>query len=77
MHATANWRAIAEEIWPFLQAPPSTPMGHAEAAWRARHPLPTTSLAASQPGAQHTTSFVRPNRSIVPGKANETGGKLT
>jgi predicted unusual protein kinase regulating ubiquinone biosynthesis (AarF/ABC1/UbiB family) len=47
MHATANWRAIAEEIWPFLQAPPSTPMGHAEAAWRARHPLPTTSLAAS------------------------------
>jgi predicted unusual protein kinase regulating ubiquinone biosynthesis (AarF/ABC1/UbiB family) len=47
MHATANWRAIAEEIWPFLQAPPSTPMGHAEAAWRARHPLPATSLAAS------------------------------
>jgi hypothetical protein len=37
MHATANWRAIAEEIWPFLQAPPSTPMGHAEAAWRASH----------------------------------------
>jgi predicted unusual protein kinase regulating ubiquinone biosynthesis (AarF/ABC1/UbiB family) len=35
MHATANWRAIAEEIWPFLQAPPSTPMGRAEAAWRA------------------------------------------
>jgi predicted unusual protein kinase regulating ubiquinone biosynthesis (AarF/ABC1/UbiB family) len=35
LHATANWRAIAEEIWPFLQAPPSTPMGEAEAAWRA------------------------------------------
>ncbi len=35
MHATANWRAIAEEIWPFLQAPPSTPMGRAEATWRA------------------------------------------
>jgi predicted unusual protein kinase regulating ubiquinone biosynthesis (AarF/ABC1/UbiB family) len=34
--ATANWRAIAEEIWPFVQAPPSTPMGEAEAAWRAR-----------------------------------------
>ncbi len=32
--ATANWRAIAEEIWPFTQAPPSTPMGEAEAAWR-------------------------------------------
>jgi predicted unusual protein kinase regulating ubiquinone biosynthesis (AarF/ABC1/UbiB family) len=37
LSATANWRAIAEEIWPFAQGPPSTPMGHAEAAWRARH----------------------------------------
>jgi predicted unusual protein kinase regulating ubiquinone biosynthesis (AarF/ABC1/UbiB family) len=35
--ATADWRAIAEEIWPFVQAPPTTPMGEAEAAWRARH----------------------------------------
>ncbi len=34
--ATADWRAIAEEIWPFVQAPPSTPIGAAEAAWRAR-----------------------------------------
>jgi predicted unusual protein kinase regulating ubiquinone biosynthesis (AarF/ABC1/UbiB family) len=33
--ATADWRAIAEEIWPFVQGPPSTPMGEAEAAWRA------------------------------------------
>ena len=37
LSATANWRAISEEIWPFVQAPPSTPMGEAEAAWRARH----------------------------------------
>ena len=36
LSATANWRAISEEIWPFIQAPPSTPMGEAEAAWRAR-----------------------------------------
>jgi predicted unusual protein kinase regulating ubiquinone biosynthesis (AarF/ABC1/UbiB family) len=35
--ATANWRAIAEEIWPFVQGPPTTPMGEAEVAWRARH----------------------------------------
>jgi predicted unusual protein kinase regulating ubiquinone biosynthesis (AarF/ABC1/UbiB family) len=35
MHATANWRAIAEEIWPFMQAPPSTPMGMAESGWLA------------------------------------------
>jgi hypothetical protein len=36
--ATADWRAIAEEIWPFVQGPPSTPMGEAEAAWRANRP---------------------------------------
>jgi predicted unusual protein kinase regulating ubiquinone biosynthesis (AarF/ABC1/UbiB family) len=36
MQATANWRAIAEEIWPFVQAAPSTPMGEAEAAWLSR-----------------------------------------
>jgi len=33
--ATADWRAIAEEIWPFTLGPPATPMGAAEAAWRA------------------------------------------
>ncbi len=32
--ATANWRHIAEEIWPFMQAPPTTPMGEAEQPWR-------------------------------------------
>jgi predicted unusual protein kinase regulating ubiquinone biosynthesis (AarF/ABC1/UbiB family) len=41
LHATANWRAIAEEIWPFVQASPSTPMGRAETQWRAtRRPTP-------------------------------------
>ncbi len=34
--ATANWRAIAEEIWPFTHGPASTPMGQAETAWRVR-----------------------------------------
>ena len=33
MNATANWRRIAEEIWPFKMAPPSTPIGEAEARW--------------------------------------------
>ena len=36
--ATADWRRIAEEIWPFVEGPPSTPMGEAEAAWRAGRP---------------------------------------
>src|SRR5580700_4603358 len=36
LSATADWRAIAEEIWPFVQGPASTPMGEAEAAWQAR-----------------------------------------
>ena len=33
--ATADWRCIAEEIWPFVQGPACTPMGAAEAEWRA------------------------------------------
>jgi predicted unusual protein kinase regulating ubiquinone biosynthesis (AarF/ABC1/UbiB family) len=42
MNATGDWRAIAEEIWPFFQAPPSTPMGEAEAAWRKSKSLSRT-----------------------------------
>ena len=36
LSATADWRAISEEIWPSVRAPASTPMGQAEAGWRAR-----------------------------------------
>lgn len=32
--ATANWRRIAEELWPFTDRPPSTPMGEDAQAWR-------------------------------------------
>lgn len=35
LEATANWQAISREIWPFVGAPPSTPMGHEIAAWAA------------------------------------------
>ena len=31
--ATADWRSIAEELWPWVGAPPSTPLGEAEAEW--------------------------------------------
>jgi tRNA A-37 threonylcarbamoyl transferase component Bud32 len=34
LHATANWRRIAEELWPFTDGPPSTPLGEEEARWR-------------------------------------------
>lgn len=33
--ATANWRAISEELWVWTDAPPSTPLGEEEAAWAA------------------------------------------
>jgi predicted unusual protein kinase regulating ubiquinone biosynthesis (AarF/ABC1/UbiB family) len=41
LSATADWRGIAEEIWPFVQGPPCTPMGVAEAAWRDRRKVPS------------------------------------
>src|SRR5205823_10640838 len=35
--AQANWRRIAEEMWPLTDRPPTTPLGHEEAAWWAAH----------------------------------------
>ena len=35
LRATANFRMIAEELWPMVDGPPTTPMGHAEAEWLA------------------------------------------
>ena len=36
--ATGNWRRLAEEIWPFVAGPPSTPMGLEIEQWRRRRP---------------------------------------
>jgi predicted unusual protein kinase regulating ubiquinone biosynthesis (AarF/ABC1/UbiB family) len=33
LQATANFRAIAEELWPWTDGPPSTELGKAEVAW--------------------------------------------
>ncbi|GAC1512168.1 MAG: AarF/ABC1/UbiB kinase family protein [Candidatus Dormibacteraceae bacterium] len=33
LNATANWRRIAQEMWPFVSGPPSTRMGEEEASW--------------------------------------------
>jgi predicted unusual protein kinase regulating ubiquinone biosynthesis (AarF/ABC1/UbiB family) len=46
--ATADWRGIAEEIWPFVQGPPATPMGEAEAAWRGTRPNVSTSANVNE-----------------------------
>ena len=38
LRATANFRRIADELWPWVDGPPSTDMGKAEADWlAARH----------------------------------------
>ncbi len=36
LRSRGNWRRVAEEVWPWVAAPPSTPIGEAEAAWRRR-----------------------------------------
>ncbi|MEP7046967.1 MAG: AarF/ABC1/UbiB kinase family protein [Ilumatobacteraceae bacterium] len=33
LRATGNYRRLAEEVWPFVQGPPSTPMAEAEQPW--------------------------------------------
>ena len=33
LRAEANWRRIAEEIWPFTEGPPSSALGRQEADW--------------------------------------------
>lgn len=33
LEATRNWRRVAEEVWPFVGAPPSTPMGETIERW--------------------------------------------
>ena len=33
LHATGNFRRMAEELWPFADGAPSTPMGVAEQDW--------------------------------------------
>lgn len=39
LHARGNWRRLAEELWPFVDAAPSTPMGERIARWEASRSL--------------------------------------
>ncbi|HEY4609613.1 MAG TPA: AarF/ABC1/UbiB kinase family protein [Ilumatobacteraceae bacterium] len=45
LRATGNYRRMAEELWPFVEGPPSTPMAEAEQPWlmerRARDGVPS------------------------------------
>ena len=36
LRATGNWRRIAEELWPMVDAAPSTELGRKEAGWLER-----------------------------------------
>jgi predicted unusual protein kinase regulating ubiquinone biosynthesis (AarF/ABC1/UbiB family) len=38
LRARGNYRRIAEELWPFTAAPPSTALGRSEQVWLDRHP---------------------------------------
>jgi hypothetical protein len=33
LESTGNYRKIAEELWPFVDAPPTSAIGEAEALW--------------------------------------------
>ena len=47
LQATGNYRRIAEELWPFVAGPPSTPLAEREQAWLA-------GLTPHTPRAPHT-----------------------
>jgi predicted unusual protein kinase regulating ubiquinone biosynthesis (AarF/ABC1/UbiB family) len=44
LNATGNFRRLAEEIWPWVNGPSSTPMGDACAAWQETSAASTTTL---------------------------------
>ncbi len=44
LEATANWRRVAEELWPFVDATPSTDTGREIAAWRVSRNQPPWGL---------------------------------
>ena len=48
LHATGNYRKMAEELWPMVNGGPSTPMGEAELRWLERKAA--REAAAGQPG---------------------------
>jgi hypothetical protein len=41
LRGKAPWRAISDEIWPWVNGPPATDLGREEAAWLAGRPART------------------------------------
>ncbi|MCU1367016.1 MAG: hypothetical protein JWN39_2655, partial [Ilumatobacteraceae bacterium] len=61
LHATGNYRRVAEELWPMTNGGPSTPMGEAEAEWlRTRRPSRQTGAATDPATGPKTDSVSRP-----------------
>jgi len=56
LHATGNYRRVAEELWPMVNGGPSTPMGEAELAWLQSRPA----AAAGDGGDGNTDDVKRP-----------------
>jgi hypothetical protein len=46
LNATANWRRIGQELWPFVLGPASTPIGEAEARWEKKRAQREPAMAA-------------------------------
>lgn len=44
--ATADWRGISEELWPFVDSPPTTALGELEAEWVERRARDDASVAS-------------------------------
>ncbi len=47
--ASGNYRRIAEELWPFVERGPSTPMAVAEQPWLATHAIPPIDSTTATP----------------------------
>jgi predicted unusual protein kinase regulating ubiquinone biosynthesis (AarF/ABC1/UbiB family) len=47
LEANGNWRRVAEEVWPWIAASPSTALGRADAEWRERTGTPLAPMRSS------------------------------
>ena len=48
LRARNNWRRLAEELWPFVDGPPATPMGERVAEWEMARPSSSVAAGAGR-----------------------------